>query len=76
MSPRKGTRERLRSLRELGIDVERVHVGGKTHQTLLLHYCGERRRFSVSLSPSDSRGAKNFIADVRRWKNEVTSGGK
>jgi len=73
------TRRRMepytRIFRDLGVEIERMTVTGKTHIRIDVR-CGPHGGvFFASNSASDRRTLMNFKSDVRRWQRRVTQAG-
>lgn len=59
-------------LSSLGIEVLRLDIG-RVHAKLYLTYAGRTRFVTIPNSPSDRRGVRNCLADIKRelnWKPE------
>ena len=69
----KAAKERVNAvsdfLKENGIRFE-VEEGGK-HPKMVLLFEKEKRKLTLTSSPSDRRGLLNFIGDVRRLVNSM-----
>jgi hypothetical protein len=59
---------------DLGCEVIKHSVTGKTHYKIVVTFEGNEKFFIAPSTPSDGRALKNFRCDVKKWLRSISSG--
>lgn len=68
---KKDIRDLCAEVRGLGVVIDEFGYTGKGHSKLSLAFRGKKKVFFAPSSPSDYRGRRNLIGEIRKWTRSL-----